>query len=276
VINIGAVKSGDNAFVQEQITDVVAAAHSHEALCKVIIETSYLTNEEKVRVCKMAARAGADFVKTSTGFSGGGATVEDVALMRHTVGPEIGVKASGGIRSFNQARKMVAAGANRLGLSSGVKIMEEAQVLKAGGTDILGVAEAVLYVSDLIKARDFYRDVLQLPVTAQFDDACFLQTGQRSTLIIFEIDKLLSRESIIPPHGARGQGHVSLAIPAGQMDAWRERLRQHGVAIEHEQDWPVGTHSIYFRDPDQNSLELMDSSHYERVWARLQSKQMTY
>ncbi len=127
VINIGAVKGKDYDFVQQQIAAVVQAAHHHRALCKVIIETSYLTDEEKVLVCEFAAQAGTDFVKTSTGFSGGGATVEDVALMRRTVGPRVGVKASGGIRSYEDALAMISAGANRIGASSGVNIVKEAQ-----------------------------------------------------------------------------------------------------------------------------------------------------
>jgi catechol 2,3-dioxygenase-like lactoylglutathione lyase family enzyme len=134
----------------------------------------------------------------------------------------------------------------------------------------LRVAEAVLYVTDIPRARQFYTEVLGLPVTNEFEDALFLQTGQNSTLILFDINKLEQRISPIPGHGARGRGHVSLSIAPEQMDAWRERLRAHGVAIEHEQDWSVGTHSIYFRDPDENSLELMDGRHYRRVWRRLQ------
>lgn len=272
VINIGAVKSKDNAFTLAQITAVTQAAHQHHALCKVIIETSYLTNEEKVRVCKLAKKAGADFVKTSTGFSGGGATVEDVALMRHTVGQTMGVKASGGIRSLDDARRMVAAGANRLGASSGVRIMQEAAAEARGETEILGVAEAVLYVSDIECARIFYTNVLGLPVSYQFDDAIFLQTGQNSTIILFDTEKMKLRQSVIPMHGTHGQGHVCLAIPPQQMDAWRARLLMHNVDIEHEQDWPQGTHSIYFRDPDGNSLELIDGRHYRRVWRKLQEQ----
>lgn len=272
VINIGAVKSKEDDFTLAQITAVTQACHKIGALCKVIIETSYLTNEEKVRVCKIAQQAGADFVKTSTGFSGGGATVEDVALMRHTVGQQMGVKASGGIRSLDDARRMVAAGANRLGVSSGVRILQEAAAAARGGTEILGVAEAVLYVTDIPRARKFYTEVLDLPVSSEFEDAIFLQTGQNSTLILFDINKLEKRESIIPAHGARGQGHVCLAIPPEQMDGWRARLLAHEIEIEHEQDWSLGTHSIYFRDPDGNSLELMDGRHYRRVWRKLQEK----
>ncbi len=275
VINIGAVKSKDDEFTLGQITAVTQTVHQNDALCKVIIETSYLTNEEKVRVCKIAKQAGADFVKTSTGFSGGGATVEDVALMRHTVGQGMGVKASGGIRSMDDARRMVAAGANRLGVSSGVRIMQEAAAAAKGGTEILGVAEAVLYVTDIARARTFYTEVLGLPVSSQFEDAIFLQTGQNSTLILFDINKLEVRESIIPAHGARGQGHACLAIPPEQLDGWRARLLAHEIEIEHEQDWSLGTHSIYFRDPDGNSLELMDGRHYRRVWRKLQEKSET-
>ncbi len=126
VINIGALKGQDYDFVEQQIEAVVRAAHNHRALCKVIIETSYLTDEEKVLVCEFAVQAGADFVKTSTGFSGSGATVEDVALMRRTVGPRLGVKASGGVRTYDDALAMITAGANRIGASSGVQIVAEA------------------------------------------------------------------------------------------------------------------------------------------------------
>jgi len=123
VINIGALKDHDDELVLNDIKAVVAQA-AGQALVKVIIETSLLTEEEKVRACELAVKAGADFVKTSTGFSTGGATVEDVALMRKTVGDQAGVKASGGVRSYNDMMKMIEAGATRIGTSSGVKIME--------------------------------------------------------------------------------------------------------------------------------------------------------
>ncbi len=122
VINVGAVKSKDWDVVYDDIKAVVDAANG--VLVKVIIETCYLTDEEKVEVCKLAKKAGADFVKTSTGFGTGGATVEDVALMRKTVGPDMGVKASGGVRNKEDFEKMIEAGANRIGCSAGVKIME--------------------------------------------------------------------------------------------------------------------------------------------------------
>lgn len=127
VINIGALKSGDEKLVEQDIADVVAKTHQHGGICKVIIETALLTDEEKVKACQLSKKVGADFVKTSTGFSRSGATVEDVALMRQTVGPELGVKASGGIRTWLDAKNMIAAGANRLGVSAGVQIVEEAQ-----------------------------------------------------------------------------------------------------------------------------------------------------
>ncbi|MHA0857903.1 deoxyribose-phosphate aldolase [Paenibacillus sp. CMAA1364] len=121
VINIGALKGHDDALVTRDIKAVVEAARG-QALTKVIIETCLLTDEEKVRACKLAVEAGADFVKTSTGFSTGGATREDIALMRATVGPDIGVKASGGVRSAEDALIMIAAGATRIGTSGGVAI----------------------------------------------------------------------------------------------------------------------------------------------------------
>ncbi|MBX8937445.1 deoxyribose-phosphate aldolase [Enterococcus gilvus] len=122
VINIAELKDGNDEKVQKDIEAVVAAAKD-KALVKVIIETSLLTNEEKIKACELAKAAGADFVKTSTGFSTGGATVEDVRLMRETVGPEMGVKASGGIHNAKEAEAMIEAGATRLGASSGVAIM---------------------------------------------------------------------------------------------------------------------------------------------------------
>jgi deoxyribose-phosphate aldolase len=122
VINIGALKDKNYDLVKEDITAVVDAAKG-KALTKVIIETSLLTDEEKEKACVLAVEAGTDYVKTSTGFSTGGATVEDIALMRKTVGPDIGVKASGGVRSSEDTEKMIAAGATRIGASSGVAIV---------------------------------------------------------------------------------------------------------------------------------------------------------
>ncbi len=128
VINIGALKGADYTWVARDIQGVVETAHAAGAIVKVIIETSLLTNEEKVKACLLAKEAGADFVKTSTGFAGGGATVEDVALMRRAVGPDMGVKASGGVHTYEEARSMVEAGATRIGASAGVKIVQGAKV----------------------------------------------------------------------------------------------------------------------------------------------------
>ena len=127
VINIGALKEKNDSLVEGEIASVVRAVHSRGVLCKVIIEAGLLTDDEKVRVCRLAKKAGADFVKTSTGFTSGGAKIEDVALMRQTVGPDMGVKASGGIRTLNSAREMIQAGANRIGTSTSVEIMTEAK-----------------------------------------------------------------------------------------------------------------------------------------------------
>lgn len=123
VINIGALKDKQYDVVENDIKAVVEAAKG-KALTKVIIETCLLTDEEKEMACKLSVSAGADFVKTSTGFSTGGATVEDIALMRKTVGPDLGVKASGGVRSLEDAQNMIEAGATRIGASSGVAIMK--------------------------------------------------------------------------------------------------------------------------------------------------------
>lgn len=122
VINIGALKDKNYDLVQADIAAVVEAAKGN-ALVKVIIESCLLTDEEKVKACELAVAAGADYVKTSTGFSTGGATAEDIALMRKTVGPDLGVKASGGVRSLEDMKKMIEAGATRIGASSGVAIM---------------------------------------------------------------------------------------------------------------------------------------------------------
>jgi deoxyribose-phosphate aldolase len=125
VINIGALKSGNDAMVYDDIKAVREATRGK--VLKVILETSLLSNEEKVRACAMSKKAGADFVKTSTGFGGGGATVEDIKLMRQTVGPLMGVKASGGIRDAKGAADMIAAGATRLGTSASVAIVTDAK-----------------------------------------------------------------------------------------------------------------------------------------------------
>jgi len=123
VINIGALRGGDDETVKKDIEAVVNAAKG-QAIVKVIIETSLLTDKEKRKACELSVLAGADFVKTSTGFSTGGATEDDVKLMRAVVGPEMGVKASGGVRNLEDMKKMIDAGATRIGASSGVQIMQ--------------------------------------------------------------------------------------------------------------------------------------------------------
>lgn len=126
VINVGLLKAGEHDAVQADISAVVAATvgAAAGAIVKVIIETCYLTDDEKVTACRLSVAAGAHFVKTSTGFGTAGATIEDVQLMRATVGPTIGVKAAGGIRTTDAALAMIAAGASRLGASSGIKLLE--------------------------------------------------------------------------------------------------------------------------------------------------------
>ncbi len=125
VINIGALKSRQYDAVQDDIAAVSNAAHALGASVKVIIEAAYLTDEEKVEACALSKAAGADYVKTSTGFGPSGATVEDVALMRRVVGPEMGVKAAGGIKNAEDAKAMIAAGASRIGASASIKIVDE-------------------------------------------------------------------------------------------------------------------------------------------------------
>ncbi|MBI3286701.1 MAG: deoxyribose-phosphate aldolase [Chloroflexi bacterium] len=133
VINIGALKSKDYACVEDDIRAVCQAAHEGGALCKVIIEAALLSDEEKIIACSLAKSAGAEYVKTSTGFGPGGATEYDVALMRAVVGSDIGVKAAGGIKNFEQALALVKAGATRIGASAGVKILQEAKAWRARG-----------------------------------------------------------------------------------------------------------------------------------------------
>lgn len=127
VINIGALKAGLYDAVQADIAGVVQACHAGGAICKVILETGYLSDAEKIEACRRAVKAGADFVKTCTGFGPGGATAADVALMRATVGPKVGVKAAGGIRTYEAAREMVMAGASRIGASASVQIVQGAK-----------------------------------------------------------------------------------------------------------------------------------------------------
>ena len=127
VINIAAARAGDKGALVEDISSVAEAVHASGAILKVIIETALLTDSQKVTACQAAVEAGADFVKTSTGFNGGGATAEDIALMRATVGPGLGVKASGGVRSLADAQAMIAAGATRIGASSGIAIVKGEQ-----------------------------------------------------------------------------------------------------------------------------------------------------
>jgi deoxyribose-phosphate aldolase len=126
VINVGALKSKDYALVERDIATVARTCHAGGAVLKVIIEAALLTDEEKVIACQLSKAAGADYVKTSTGFGPGGATVQDVALMRRSVGPEMGIKAAGGVGSYEDAQAMIAAGATRIGASAGVKIVQQA------------------------------------------------------------------------------------------------------------------------------------------------------
>ncbi len=136
VINIGALKAKDFDLVAQDINGVVRAAHAAGAIVKVIIETSLLDKDEKVTACLLSKEAGADFVKTSTGFSGGGATIEDIALMRRVVGPELGVKASGGVRTYEDAKNMVEAGATRIGASAGIKIVQGEKEANGGSVSV--------------------------------------------------------------------------------------------------------------------------------------------
>jgi deoxyribose-phosphate aldolase len=127
VINVGALKNKDYELVRNDIATVARSCHSRGAHLKVIIEAALLNDEEKIKACELAKEAGADFVKTSTGFGPGGATVHDVALMRQVVGPEMGVKAAGGIRTYKDAAEMIKAGATRIGASASVQILKEAK-----------------------------------------------------------------------------------------------------------------------------------------------------
>ena len=133
VMNVGAMRSGDRETVENDIRGVSEVCHEGGAILKVILENAYLSEQEKVEACRIVQKAGADYVKTSTGFGPSGATVEDVRLMRQTVGPEMGVKAAGGIRNLADAVAMLDAGATRLGTSASIAILEEAAAALAGG-----------------------------------------------------------------------------------------------------------------------------------------------
>jgi deoxyribose-phosphate aldolase len=142
VINIGALKSGQYDAVESDIRGVVEASHRGRAICKVILETALLTTDEKVRAAEICKKVGADFVKTSTGFSTAGATAEDVALLRAVVGPAMGIKAAGGVRTLEDVKKMLSAGASRIGASASVKIMEQAAGASISSTNIEGSASS--------------------------------------------------------------------------------------------------------------------------------------
>lgn len=129
VINIGELKEGNLAYIEQEMKEIVAVCQAENILSKVILENCYLTDEEKIAVCEIAKRVKPTFVKTSTGFGTGGATVDDVKLMKEVVGADVKVKAAGGIRDFSTAKAMVEAGAERLGTSSGIQIVNEYQVL---------------------------------------------------------------------------------------------------------------------------------------------------
>ncbi|MBT2732253.1 deoxyribose-phosphate aldolase [Carnobacterium sp. ISL-102] len=129
VINIGELKNGNLAYIEQEMTGIVSVCQANNILSKVILENCYLTDEEKIAVCEIAKRVKPNFVKTSTGFGTGGATIEDVRLMKETVGANVKVKAAGGIRDFATAKAMVEAGAERLGTSSGIQIINEYKAL---------------------------------------------------------------------------------------------------------------------------------------------------
>jgi deoxyribose-phosphate aldolase len=145
VQNIGALRSRDYHLVQKEIGDLADIAHSYGGFLKVILEICLLSDEEKVTACRLAQQSGADFVKTATGFSAGGATVADVELMRRTVGPLMGVKASGGIRTLDHLRQMVVAGANRIGASAGVSIIRELEARSASAAPLINTGEVNPY-----------------------------------------------------------------------------------------------------------------------------------
>jgi deoxyribose-phosphate aldolase len=138
VMNIGALKSKDFALVGRDIRMVCDTSHARHAICKVIIETAFLTDEEKVSACSVSKASGADFVKTSTGFGPGGASAKDVALMRSVVGADVGVKAAGGIRDWRTLQEMVSSGASRIGASASVKIIQEGQTQRADSAGSTG------------------------------------------------------------------------------------------------------------------------------------------
>jgi deoxyribose-phosphate aldolase len=142
VINVGALKSGDLTLVERDIAAVVAACRDCGVLSKVIIEAALLTDQEKISACTLSKAAGADYVKTSTGFGPGGATVADVELMRRVVGPDIGVKAAGGVRDYEALKNLVSAGASRVGASAGVKIVQESKGGAQPGSTASGAAPA--------------------------------------------------------------------------------------------------------------------------------------
>lgn len=138
VINVGALRGGERDVVKSDVLGVVAACHGHGAIVKVILETALLDDVQKTLACRLSQDAGADFVKTSTGFSKAGATTADVALMRRTVGKSMGVKASGGIRTLADLQAMVAAGANRIGASASVRIVEETMTSQGSASSMEG------------------------------------------------------------------------------------------------------------------------------------------
>ncbi|MDT2670275.1 deoxyribose-phosphate aldolase [Enterococcus dongliensis] len=139
VINIGKLKEGDIEYLREEMGAIVTLSRENDIISKVILENCYLTDEEKIAVCKIAKEVKPDFVKTSTGFGTGGATVEDVALMKKIVGDAVKVKAAGGIRDVETALQMIKAGAERLGTSSGIKIIEEYKNFKESSSDVASI-----------------------------------------------------------------------------------------------------------------------------------------
>ncbi|MCK5921287.1 MAG: VOC family protein [Methylococcales bacterium] len=131
---------------------------------------------------------------------------------------------------------------------------------------LIGIAETVLYTDNIEAIGRFYKDVLGFHQTMGFGASVFLQINETSTLIIFDRHYLQTRTSIIPHHGTVGEGHVAFSVPRAAMADWRQHLIAHNIEIEHEQKWPYNSNSIYFRDPDNNSVEVIEAIHYPTVW----------
>lgn len=264
VVNLVEVKSGNWDYAEEEMRQLVSVCREHGITSKVIFENCYLTDEEKRHLCEIALRVRPDFIKTSTGFGTGGATCEDVRLMKECVGDKIKIKAAGGIRTIQQALMMIEAGADRIGTSCGVEIVEGLKKLQEDQADGLrklgGLAHVGLMVADTEKSEEFYCGLLGFK---EIYRAGISSPDGEVTLTFIEKDHLVLELVQKPEVSSKQDGFFDhIAFSVTDIDFLVQELVKRGIEFEEgsrtdaPQVFPNGSKWIMFRGPDGEHLEL--------------------